>query len=249
MPFYKGARLKIERADHHISDAELRVDRLKKRLVCTAKVEASNGCEFIKCDFASVEDRNAFDYLPLVIGDAVHNLKCALDHAWLETMTRLVPSRDWERTKFPAYATSQDTEAALRNLEIHISAPNFFNLIMTDVQPHDRGDFAIRTVHELDVRDKHRLLIPVTHYYSIGDIYVEDQYRKIHRGESWGTNVFPGYIKFERGLHIKDPGRASFEVMFEHGDAGNETRTVDTLRLYSQHILRVVKLFEEFEQS
>lgn len=79
---------------------------------------------------------------------------------------------------------NNDLESALKKLEIHISTPNFFNLITRDIRPHSGGDFAIRTVHELDIRDKHRLLILVVHYSSIGDIYVEDEEGKVHRGET-----------------------------------------------------------------
>ena len=249
MLIYKGARLKIERANKHITDIELRIDLLKKGLIVSAQVEANTGCEFIHCDFANIKDRDAVDELAVMLGDAIHNLKCSLDHAWLETMARLVPSRNWERTKFPVYPTSNDLECALRSLGVHISAPHFFNLIMRDIRPHAGGDFAIRTVHELDIRDKHRLLIPLVHYSSIGEIYLKDPQGVMHRGNTWGTTIpLPHFVKFERGLHIEDPGSASFDVMFEYGDAGSETRTVDTLRLYSQHILRVVKLFEGFEE-
>ncbi len=120
-------------------------------------------------------------------------------------------------------------------------------------------------MHKLDIRDKHRLLIPVINYFSIGDIYVEDQYGETHKGDTWGTSQLPFYVNFERGLHIKDPGRASFAVMFQMGDDSRpamevarlctgdvqlsppdktETRAVDTLHYYCAHVLRVVKLFE-----
>ena len=249
---YEGARLKIKRADKHIADLELSVDALKKRLVVTANVEASTGCEFIKCDFASIADREAIDYIPTIIGDAVHNLKCALDHAWLATLIRLIPSRDWEeeRTKFPAHPTPNALESALRNLEIDVSTPNFFKLLMCDVKPYSGGDYAIRTVHELDIRDKHRLLIPIAHYSSIGAIYLKDHTGRLVEGNTWSTELpLPHFVKFERGIHIENPGSVSFDVMFEYGDAGRETRAIDTLSLYSQHILRVVKLFEEFTES
>ena len=250
MAVYKGARLKIKRANKHIADFESCIDRLKERLVVTAHIEAETRCEYIKCDFTGVEDRETLDDLPGIIGDAIHNLKCALDHAWLETVSRLIPSGNWERTKFPVYPTRNDLELALRNLQVNTAAPNFFNLLIRDIQPYDRGDFAVRPVHEIDIRDKHRLLIPVIHYSSIGDIYLEDQYGETHRGNTWGTiDPPPHFVKFETGIHVKDPGSASVEVMFEYGDAGQETRSVDTLRLYSQHILRVVELLEEFRES
>src|SRR5437868_6559770 len=125
MALCKGARLKIERANKHISDIELRIASLKKSLTVTAHVNPDSGCEFIKCDFQDIKDRDAPDELAQMLGDAVHNLKCALDHAWFETITRLVAG-DWERTKFPVYPTVDLLENKLRNLEIDISAPNFF---------------------------------------------------------------------------------------------------------------------------
>ena len=92
MPIYKGARLKIKRANQHISELTNIVERLKKALLVTTDIEPRTGCEFIKCDLAEVEYR-AFEDLPIVIGDAIHNLKCALDHAWYETVTRLIPGK------------------------------------------------------------------------------------------------------------------------------------------------------------
>lgn len=185
--FSKGARLKIKRADKHITDIELGIDRLKKRLVCARHVNPGTGNEFIKCDFADIEDRESLENLSAIIGDALHNLKCALDHVWLETMTRLVPSWDWGRTKFPVHPTRDDFELALKNLEVDTLAPKFSRLLISEIQPYGGGDFAIRTVHELDIRDKHRLLIPIVHYSSIGDIYVRDEYGKPVRGNTWGT--------------------------------------------------------------
>lgn len=250
MSTYKGARLKIKRADKHIAEAESTIGILKDRLVCTANVNPETGGEFIKCDFKETSDRDSFDELATVIGDAIHNLKCALDHAWLETATRLIPTRNWERTKFPCFLERNELEAALRKLQIDTSSPNFFNLILNDIKPYDRGDFAIRTIHELDLRDKHRLLIPVVHYSSIGRIYLEDESGMLHKGETWGTTQpLPHFVPFIRGLHVKEPGSASFEVMFQYGSAERETRAVDTLRLYSQHISRVVELLEEFRES
>ncbi|HEY6764035.1 MAG TPA: hypothetical protein VI386_04635 [Candidatus Sulfotelmatobacter sp.] len=249
MPIYKGARLKVKRANEHISELTHIVERLKKALLVTADIEPGTGCEFIKCDLAEIEYR-AFDDLPAVLGDAIHNLKCALDHAWYETVTRIIPNGDWESTKFPAYATAKDVEAALRNREIHVSAPNFFTLITTKIQPHDRGDFAIRTVHKLDIRDKHTLLIPVVQYTNITSIRVADQDGSVWPGQTYDANFpFPHYLKFERGLHVKDPGRPSLEIMFKYGDFEREARAVEALQLYSSHILMIVELLEQFTES
>ena len=214
-----------------------------------AHIDTNSGCEFIKCDFASTEDRHILDDLSTIIGDAVHNLKCALDYIWLETITRLVPAGDWERTKFPAYPTQDMLECKLRDLQINISAPHFFDFLVTKIKAYRGGDFAIWPVHKLDVGDKHRLLIPVIHYSSISDIYAEDQNGEIHRTDTWGTfKPFPHYLKLERGVHIKNPGSPSFSVVFKDGD-GRDFRVLETLRLYSERILAIVETLEAFVEA
>ena len=249
MPICKGARLKIERADHHITDLEGRISLLKKRLVASAHLNDS-GLEYIKCDFTSAEDRDAFDRLPVIIGDAIHNLKCALDYVWLETIKRLIPNADWERTKFPIYPTSDQLERELRKLQINIAAPKFFAFLLGEIKPYDGGDFAIRSVHIVDKGDKHRLLTPVIHYSSIDSIRVE-QNGEIFKGFTYASTYPPPiYVgPYERGIHIEDPGRAAFTVMFQEGDSRSETRAVDTLRAYSRYIAHTVKLFEDFVEA
>jgi hypothetical protein len=249
MPICKGARLKIKRANKHIADLETCIESLKERLVATAHVDANSGCEYIKCGFAGVEESEVLEDLSGIIGDAVHNLKCALDHVWVETLTRLIPAKNWGKTKFPVFATRDNLEAALRNLKIEVSSPYFFRFIIGQIKPYNEGDWAIRTVHKLDIKDKHQLLIPVIHYSSIGDIYLEDQYGETHQRNTWATAAqLPYYVNVE-GMHIKDPGGASFVVMFQNGDVGRETRAPDTLRYYHAHVLMIVKLFEEFTEA
>lgn len=249
MPTCKGARLKIERANKHIEELETCIELLKKRLVCRAHVDPNTGREFIKCDFEGVNGRDLPENLALIIGDAIHNLKSALDYVWQETITRLVPSGNWKRTRFPSFAKREELEAALRELKIDISAPNFFAFLLDDIEPHDRGNFAIRTVHKLDLRDKHRLLIPVVHYSSIGNIKVEEN-GEIWPGFTWmTTDPLPHFVNFKKGIHVKEPGSASFSVMFEYGDAGAETRATETLGIYSRFILEIVELFEAFAEG
>lgn len=246
MPICKGARLKIERANHHIAELESQVEVLKERLTVAAHVDASSGLEYIKADFATLEDHGAFDRLPLVIGDAIHNLKCALDHVWLDTVQRLIPAGDWERTKFPVYPTPELLERELRKLRLHISAPGFLTLFVSKVKPYEGGDFAIRSVHLVDLGDKHRLLTPVLHYSSIGGIRLE-QNGQVHAGSTLATTYRPPlYVgPFEQGIHIKDPGRADFGVVFQDGNRKGETRDVDTIRIYAHYIAQTVGLLED----
>jgi hypothetical protein len=248
MKIYETARNKVAWADHHIAEIEARIDVLKKALTVTSHINPKTGCEFIKCDFVDTTQGAFVDELALRLGDAIHNLKCALDHAWFQTVQRLMPDGDWERPSLPVYPSPDFLEVGLKRLKIDVTT-NFFKFIVSKIEPYDGGDIAIWTVHKLNNRDKHSVLIPVIHYSAIQDIYLKNQRGEIQKGSTVGTiQALPYCFGFEPGIHIENPGNATFEIMFKYGKAGKDTRMVDTLRLYSEQILTVVKLLEEFEE-
>ena len=87
MPICKGARVKIKRAEHHIAELETCINGLRKRLVVSAHIDAKSGCEFIQCGFAGIKESEIIEDISAIIGDAIHNLRCALDHVWIDTIT------------------------------------------------------------------------------------------------------------------------------------------------------------------
>lgn len=74
----------------------------------------------------------------LWIGDAVHNLKCALDYAWMETIERVAPVAISRFAKFPVYPTQEALEGALRGAKIHDVCQSLFRLMVDDIRPYDR---------------------------------------------------------------------------------------------------------------
>jgi hypothetical protein len=84
---FEDARLKLKRADKHLTDLQARIAALPDFDVATVEINPEGGNEVIKHD---IQDRTALSDLALIAGDAVHNLKCALDYTWLETITRIV---------------------------------------------------------------------------------------------------------------------------------------------------------------
>src|ERR1700687_4611364 len=94
----KDSRLKIKRADEHIADLDARIGALPNSDIATVEINPEGGNEVIKHDIA---DSVAVDDIAVIAGDAVHNLKCALDYAWLETTSRLVPSAVSKFATFP----------------------------------------------------------------------------------------------------------------------------------------------------
>jgi hypothetical protein len=241
----KTSRLKINRADKHIADLDVRIGALPHSDIATVEINPEGGNEVIKHDIA---DSAAVDDIAVIAGDAVNNLKCALDYAWLETISRLVPSAVSKFAKFPVYPTSDALESALREKQIHILRPKLFDLIGDKIKPYDGGNFAIWPIHRLDIRDKHRLLIPVVYYSSVSGIETEDERGQISRNGYTlaSTQKPPYYIPIPAGWRVKNKGKVSVSVMFEYGPRGLQQRIVDSFSLYSSFVVQVVETLERF---
>jgi hypothetical protein len=246
---FHGSRLKIERANKHITDLDQRIGSLPDSDVATVEINPEGGNEVIKHDFG---DDTVIADIALMAGDAVHNLKCALDYSWLETVKRVVPSAISKFAKFPIYPTRNELEAALRGKEIHVASPNLFALMLDNIQPYDGGNFAVWTLHRLDIRDKHRLLIPVISYSSISGIATENKRtgETTREGFTMLTDQKPPlYVPMPPDVHVTDKGKIAISVMFEYGMPGREGRIVDSFSLYSHFILQIVQTLETFVET
>src|ERR1700693_1162143 len=111
------SRLKIERANHHIEDIQRCITSLEKSDVSTIETNPYMGNEVIKHD---VTDVAAARKIALRIGDAVHNLKCALDYAWFEIISVHVPTAVSGFAKFPIYPSGNELEGVLKGRKIDV---------------------------------------------------------------------------------------------------------------------------------
>ena len=239
-----GARLKLKRANQHVADIEARISALPKSYTSSIEVDPKTGGQFIKHDLANHPDVTAD--LALIIGDAIHNLRCALDHAWIGTLERLAPGIIGKFTKFPVYQTREDLERALRNGRVDTSVPRVFALVISQIQPYKEGNYDIWTMHQLDIRDKHRLLIPVVNFTSITGIEVEDEHGDtVRNGETWGTTQrAPFYVQIPRGWQVKEKGKVAVEVVFDEGTPADSLEILDTLLHFSRVVLQVIESLE-----
>lgn len=240
---FKQARAKIKRANHHIAQLDTQIELLEQSDVGTVEINPEFGNEVIKHD---IPDRNLVSQIALIAGDAVHNLRCALDYAWVETIAKLAPYALGKFTKFPVYPTCDALEAALCGNGIDQATNNLFEVMLTKIKPYAGGDDAVWPIHRMDIRDKHRLLIPVIIYSSISGIETQDSTGEVSpNGFTAGTHQEPPwYISMPPGIHVKNKGKVSLSILFEYGNAGDETMFADMLQFYSQCLLKTVETLE-----
>ena len=91
--------LKIERANKHIADFEQRLRTSSDRYGPSLHMDANTGEKFL---YYGLDDRYLRSDLALITGDAIHNLRSALDIAWVEIVNKVgkTSSRPWCKSGF-----------------------------------------------------------------------------------------------------------------------------------------------------
>jgi hypothetical protein len=150
---FGGARIKLARANKHANElGELITSTIKTPLYELIKRETADGdlefCVHILKSFPAEA--------PTIIGDAVHNIRCALDHfVWMlvetgggtaDTQTQFPVAR--EKSKWDAQVDKRLRGACNR-------ARDF----VRNLNAYPGGDRLLVLINELDIIDKHRLML------------------------------------------------------------------------------------------
>jgi hypothetical protein len=244
MAIFDDAVRKIDRAKTHIRDVKVLVDRLQVSNTSRIDINPQAGGEILVHD---IGEPTVFDDLALSLGDAIHNLNCALDYIWLQTIEVLAPSLVDDRAKMPVRKYAKEVEGWLTSAGID-SSSNFFKFVVNTIKPYSGGNNAIWAIHNFDIRDKHRLLIPILSQGWITGIVVVDQ-----RGERWpGTGTTsefqrpPYVIPFEPGLHVKEQGELAVDIVVTDDKSGCEMSVPEELVNYTGMVSRTLVLFQQF---
>jgi hypothetical protein len=150
--------LKIERAKQHIRDLDAAVrgfvESKPYALGAKAKPEIHHTALYV----------SRVDPIPstmgLIVGDAIHNLRSSLDHLAWQLVEAGGGSPD-VNTMFPICNTAKQYTAAIKKRKVKGVAPGAEKLIDA-VQPYATGDTTLSHINELDIFDKHRLVVAVT---------------------------------------------------------------------------------------
>lgn len=229
-PFY-GARLKVERAEHHINNLYLEAFRFmeKNPYIVYAHPDLEGRGDVIKLEGVDALP----DPLVLVLGDALHNLRSALDHALIATAINPTP-----RTMFPVRNTVQELKAAISGgLKEHAPA-EIIDFIVNVIQPYKGGNGeAIWGLHGLDIDDKHKLLIAHLEYTHITGLRAIDDKGENFAIPDWlivHPHIAPYLCDGHHNIQITDHGKVMRHVKFGDGMALEGELILPTLRNMSK---------------
>jgi hypothetical protein len=238
-----GIRLKIERAHKHIGDLNAVIS------------------DFLGTDFYSLGTkhkpeigqvayyvtgvRHLPDEIPAVLGDAIHNLRSALDHlAW--QLVEVCGQQPGTATKFPITKTRQQYDSAFGEREIAQLWPTVVELLRV-VQPYRTTDDTLWHLHRLDIHDKHRLIIPVACALDswglkeprvwLGDL---SQSFRIKLGEELLSIPTSTYAQYHENINFKT------DIAFEDLEIASGNSVLETLHNMADSVETVITQFEPF---
>ncbi len=264
-----GVRLKIERAKHHIRDFEIRKQMFFEAhpYFVTADEEPETGDKVFRVKIVWDIPND----MPLLVGDAIHNLRTALDHLAYQLVlaNKNVPTK---ATYFPI-AESIDKYKASSAGKVQGMSPSAIQAIDA-AKPYQGGNDQFWVLHELDNFDKHRLLVPIA---TVNTAMIHDfgpTFRVMLAGMraatgdpiagfpddfSWPFTFRPkdmtplkdhaeiGRIcRAARGPHVDENQKFTFDVAFGEPQVVEGKAVLESLHQLSQFVDGVIASFERF---
>lgn len=153
-----GPRAKICRAKRHIDELKPLVERFlaKNPYEVIEYKDAETGANRAKVKISANPD----PLWGLIIGDAIHNLRSALDLLYCQLLDKRSGSTEYGDFQILDSKTNFDGRARPIAKRIGTEA---WEVLRDVVQPYRGGNNALWCLHKLDLVDKHRLLLVVGH--------------------------------------------------------------------------------------
>ena len=165
MRMFHGSKLKTERARSHIDALAIEVSSFSLSSPCYLVFDDDSDPEFkvLKLKRTRPIPENIF----LITGDAVHNLRSALDHLAYE-LVKIEISKPRKKSQehlledvqFPIAADINRINHAIKTNQID-KAGKLVEISLRALRPYRGGNHGLCALHDLDRIDKHRLIIPV----------------------------------------------------------------------------------------
>jgi hypothetical protein len=239
--FFCGSKLKVERANKHVGELQAGLDAFLKTNFYRLGIDKNlnDGTNVLTFELIGTLPSD----VPLIIGDAIHNLHTALDLMIWEIESRIGnPDRS---TKFPFYQTRSELVGAIETGNLK-AAPEICHVIIDDIKPYRGGNDLLYGLHDLDITDKHKLLIPIVSIVELRGASGEDDCG----GRFKDLNFFItqrgriNAISSTKNLKITNYGQPSFEICFDKGEVFEDKPVIPTLHQLWQLVSGILEKFE-----
>jgi len=157
-----SSKLKADRAKRHIVELNNGIiDYIKSKPYRVVVEQGTNSPNHLW----TLRVRNEVPHnFAVIIGDAIHNLRSALDLLASDLVE--LNGGNTKDVYFPFCESADNLESAITNRHIGRAGEDVVEIIRS-LKPYKGGNEMLRAIHDLDITDKHKALIPATHYVGI----------------------------------------------------------------------------------
>ncbi|HUS98314.1 MAG TPA: hypothetical protein VMX97_16425 [Hyphomicrobiaceae bacterium] len=187
---FEASRLKLARARQHIDEFKKKTDAYLAREPFAIVVDQPKMWVDMNCQAWCAKIHEPIDAgLSGILGDAIHNLRTSLD--LLATDLVVVAGKNPKSVHFP-FADSQSGLAdQIKRKNFHRAGSAAVDLLKF-LKPYKGGNEGLRALHDLDVMDKHKALVPVAQsvVMNLSGMLPKDAPQKSKDDLSeWGTRI------------------------------------------------------------
>jgi hypothetical protein len=155
-----SAALKIDRAEKHVAE----LTKLFSETPPFSFVVRTNTATGDR-SVGSRENKAIVDGAAGICGDAIHNLRSALDHAYWEIVSPTASKEEEKQVQFPFRETKPRFDKAVTEGFPNRVSPKFRDAMLgLRAYKEAGGNKTLYLIHEFDILDKHKLLIPTSDY-------------------------------------------------------------------------------------
>jgi hypothetical protein len=162
---FDGPRLKLKRARKLLTELETEIAAYVAREPIW--LEITEGKTFIGKKWNVDVREEVPQEFSAIIGDLIHNLRAALDLLACE-LVRLNGNDD-DDVYFPFSESESEFDKQLRRRNMDRASPEVIALLHR-MEPWPGGNKALRAVHDLDIIDKHQMLVPISDVTGTPDV-------------------------------------------------------------------------------
>jgi hypothetical protein len=161
---FEAPRLKCERARHHLQELRAEIEGFFRRGGAFVAFEIAEEFGVIHGSRTGAFIFREKEKIPLgwpaIIGDVIHNLRSALDLIACD-VHRITGGKvkDISGVYYPFCGGKADLPDMIKKRRLNHIGPGF-RAIIEHTAPYKKGNDGLRAIHDLDILDKHQLLIP-----------------------------------------------------------------------------------------
>lgn len=241
-----SSKLKIQRAKHHIRELsnEL-VDYLKTkpfRVVVEKDPDSSNHLWTLRV-------KNEVPcHLSVIIGDAIHNLRASLD--LLASDLVLMAGGNTNNVYFPFGDDADGFEEMIKKRHLDRAGDDIVGIVRS-LKPYKGGNEMLRAIHDLDITDKHKTLIPAAHYAGIKNFQMLNAsgpmltINNMHCGPIRDGMVLMS-LPSARNVSIGQTFQPSLKITLNEGPLARDKDIVEALNEFTSLTEGIIRTFEEY---